>query len=622
MGLRYFFFRIGFVLKKKTGLIKKQFPVDPATITMIAYSEWKGSKAPFFFSDAATLGLVPSPNEALATKAVDIRAGKILFFSGTQFDLGVSYDWVSNPESGYKYDINKHWIDINDYSETSGDIKFVWEKSRFSFLYTLIRDEQHNQNHHGEFIFNEIESWIDKNPVNRGPNYKCSQEISIRVLNWIFALYYYSGQDIVNEQRWQKIMNAVYWQMHHVYHNINFSRIAVRNNHAITESLALYLVGTLFPQMKDSAGWKVHGKKWFEEEVAYQVYEDGTFLQFSMNYHRVVVQLFTWAICIAEKNKESFSQVVYERAYNSVNFLFQCQEETNGYLPNYGANDGALFFPLNNCAFRDFRPQLNALHHLLCGQTLYAEGNTWKEDQCWTGMNTDDSRKYFPLLKKRYGCTQFRDGGYYLIREQHNFTFIRCGDHKDRPSHADNLHIDIWANGRNILIDGGSYKYNTDTKTLKYFMGTESHNTVMLDDNDQMVKGARFIWYYWTQCVSATVEETGDSYLFKGTISAFHQVGKNILHTRIVSTKKNSDVWIVEDIISGKPAQAMMKQYWHLNKDVLPGSVQIHARDGDSGSIVPQKENGFYSGKYGQKEINPQIVFSSNSNKIITTFSL
>ena len=48
--------------------------------------------------------------------------------------------------------------------------------------------------------------------------------------------------------------------------------------------------------------WGKKGKKWFEQEIAYQIYEDGTFLQFSMNYHRVAVQLLTWAIQLAKLN--------------------------------------------------------------------------------------------------------------------------------------------------------------------------------------------------------------------------------------------------------------------------------------------------------------------------------
>ena len=82
-----------------------------------------------------------------------------------------------------------------------------------------------------------------------------------------------------------------------------------------------------------------------------------------MNYHRVVIQLLTWGIALAQRNGECFSEHVYQRAYQSVNFLYQCQELSNGYLPNYGSNDGALFFKLNDSDYRDYRPQLDALHY-------------------------------------------------------------------------------------------------------------------------------------------------------------------------------------------------------------------------------------------------------------------
>lgn len=71
------------------------------------------------------------------------------------------------------------------------------------------------------------------------------------------------------------------------------------------------------------------------------------------------------------------------------------------------------------------------------------------------------------------------------MKDADTLTFIRCGAYKDRPFQADNLHIDIWVNGENIMRDAGSYLYNTDEKWVRYF-ATTSHNTVMLGDYDQM----------------------------------------------------------------------------------------------------------------------------------------
>src|SRR5690606_388307 len=302
--------------------------------------------------------------------------------SAEKMELGKDYDWLTNPDTGHRYEASKHWSEVQDIDPTVGDIKYVWEKSRFAYLYDVIRHDQFTGTDHAEWVLGEIRSWLNANPINSGPNYKCSQEISLRVLNWTYALHYYQHSPYLKDNLFQSIIHAIYWQLTHVYSNLSFSRIAVRNNHAITECLTLSLAGLFFPFFPEAELWKKKGKAWFEEEILYQVYPDGTFLQFSMNYHRVVIQLFTWAFKSAEFFRERFSTEVYERAYRSIVFLYSCQDNTTGWLPNYGNNDGALFFKLSSCDFRDYRPQLNVLHILLTGHKMYDEGN-WQEDAYW-----------------------------------------------------------------------------------------------------------------------------------------------------------------------------------------------------------------------------------------------
>ena len=51
------------------------------------------------------------------------------------------------------------------------------------------------------------------------------------------------------------------------------------------------------------------------------------------------------------------------------------------------------------------------------------------------------------------------------------------------------MHIDIWVDGVNYFRDSGTYKYNTTEEYLNYFNGTSSHNTVSVDNKNQMLKG-------------------------------------------------------------------------------------------------------------------------------------
>nr|WP_294995135.1 alginate lyase family protein [uncultured Sediminibacterium sp.] len=620
MGPRYLAYRALHLFRTKIGWYTLRFPTSAKDKTFISNLEWNKAKKEFYFSDLNKASFLPiltkEEKGQLSFVASRIRNGYIYFFNHKEIYLGQEYDWLTNPINGYKYPVNLHWSKVNDYDTQAGDIKFVWEKSRFSFLYPLIRDEQWNGIEHRDFIFTQILSWIDANPMNQGPNWKCSQEISIRVLNWIFALYYYSAKGTIDEAIWQKILNAISRQMDHVYKHINFSRIAVRNNHAITETLALYIVGLLFPWLDSSEKWKKNGKRWFENEIAYQVYPDGTYLQFSMNYHRVVVQLMTKAIVIAGVNGESFTDVIYERAYRSLNFLYQCQDLNSGMLPNYGANDGALFFPLNGCGYRDYRPQLNALHYALTGQHLHTTG-AWLEDAAWLVDNSSYKHKGYEVLVQRNGLSKFDDGGYYLIRDNDTLTFLRAGSHKDRPSQADNLHLDIWRGSENVFIDGGSYKYNDpDQQLVNYFMGSRSHNTVMLDGFDQMLKGSRFIWFHWTQADNVQTSDMGNEYTIDATITAFRYLDKNGKHRRIIRKEKGKARWQVEDIVSMKSGHEM-RQLWHLldkNKD----RVHLIPDSGQGQQIKTTSGKGWFSQFYGEKVECVELQFSSTGKHIKT----
>jgi hypothetical protein len=618
MGLRYSMYRVVHEIEKRLGILKKRHPSAQKGKTFIALQEWKDT-TPKFVTDRKALRLPKNPSEQLEESAKKILRGEISFFSHQWIDLGPDYDWITNPDSGYKYNINKHWSEISDLNPANGDIKYVWEKSRFTYLLTIIRYDYHFDSDHSEFVFNEIEGWINANPVNQGPNWRCSQEISLRILNWCFALYFYKDSPFLTEERWSNIQNAIYWQLHHVYNHINFSRIAVRNNHAITETLMLTLSELLFPFIPETKKWAANGRKWFEQEIEYQIYKDGTFLQFSMNYHRVVIQLLSIGFALTEKHDKPFSDIVYTRAYSSLNFLYKCLQHENGHLPNSGSNDGALFFPLTSADYRDYRPQLNTLHVILTGLPLFEDSRS-AEDAGWICNDAASKAKNFKPLVIENGISSFDEGGYYLMREQGSFTFIRCGSFKDRPNQADNLHLDIWVNGENIIRDQGSYKYNTDEKTLMYFKGTEGHNTVSVSGEDQMLKGGRFIWYYWVKKAKGRLVDNQDSYIFNGEINAFRQVSPNILHHREVVKEKEKNIWTINDEVKNK-SDKELTLFWHINPEMLD-RLKIECTDFNGNILEPIFEEKWYSGYYGKKTPSKRISFKTHSTGFKTIISL
>jgi len=616
MGNRYLLFRVSHELDKRTGKLAKRFPTQPPILFYPDLSEGKTALGKFPWPSRETFRLERRPTEILKEKAEEILNGNLLLFNAIPYSFRKEEDWVIHPETGFRYDNRKHWTQIPDMSAEAGDIKYVWEKSRFSYLHSVLRYDHHFRLDHAEWVFSEIESWIRNNPINCGPNYRCSQEISLRVLNWLGAISFYQDSPALTTDRWNHIFHHMYWQIHHVWENIQFSRIAVRNNHAITETLVLYIFGSLFPSVNLAKEWKKMGKSWFEEEIEYQIYPDGSYLQFSMNYHRVVVQLLTLALRFSENEKEDFKPVVYQRAHQTLRFLRFFQDPVSGQLPNYGANDGALFFQFTDDAYRVYESQLNALHAALTGENIRFSAST--EESYWFGHSGSPKIFEIPALPEKLQV--FGNGGFGGIKEEDTLTFFRSGKHKDRPGQADNHHLDLWYQGINILRDAGSYKYNAPENDIRFFFGSRSHNTVMVDNQDQMLKGPRFVWMYWSQSVGFFGKEEENGWQLGGEIEAFRQIRKGIRHKRTIFKERGKPIWRIEDQMQGLKGEEM-KILWHPAPQ-FADLFTLEIWDEEGKKLDPVVQQGWYSGLYGIKEAFPYWEFSTRTKKAVTLIRL
>ena len=601
-------FRTIYEIKRKVGCLERAYPSLIPAGEYETFQTWKNRGLHFVSFSRRNLTVAKLPNDNLESSYKKIIAGWTKYFNKEWIN---NSNWFYNPSSDFTYTTEKHWSKIEDLSTTTGDIKYVWERSRFTFLYDIVRYDYHFDKDNSEWVIKTILDWIDKNPVNMGPQYKCSQEISLRCMNWIFALNFYKDNSNITEASWQKIIHSIDCQVKHVYKNINFSRICVRNNHAITECLFLYMIGTLFPFLENSAKYRQKGKSWVEEELLYQIYEDGTFLQFSHNYQRVLVQLLSYYLSFSNLNRLAVPEKIRTRINSLLDYMNSICVGKNGEVPNYGSNDGALFFKLSDHDYTDFRPQINALSYVLNGLSIYKEDDLLEE-----GLWLERAEVVQHKLAMESLVGKRDRGGIYTISDSTSFTFFKCAAYKDRPAHADNLHLDIWLNGENYFRDSGTYTYNTTKELINYFSGTTGHNTIMLGHYNQMVKGSRFMWFNWTSEASCITTESEDSVELVGKAKMFPEVGNNIFHKRKVIKSLDKAEWIVEDTIINKPSHIEMRQLWHPNPRLVD-KIEISAQD-DNGAVDRIISEGLWSEYYGVKESVPLWSFETKASTVIT----
>ncbi len=521
---------------------------------------------------------IGAPQQTLQA-AGDLLEGRMALFGHRAHDVGRPPDWLRSPVTGRAWPGGAHWSRVPDLSAELGDIKEIWEMGRFGHAFLLARayavttDETYPQ-----AFWEDVEDWIARNPPETGPHWRCGQEISLRVLAWIFGLYAFARSPATTPERTARMLGSVRDQMRHVEVVHGYAARCLRNNHAISEATALFTVGTLFDRLPESARWRRRGLTSLERET-WQVYRDGVYVQHSMNYARMVAQLYGWVLAVAGASATDPPGAIPAAARRLLRFLVGMQDRRSGALPNHGPNDTTLLLPLSACAARDFRPALNALSVLLGEGPLYGPG-PWEEEAAWLAgppervlprdapsrppqIVSSDNDDAPPLASGERPPRDFPEGGYYRLDGRETHGIIRCGPIRHRPHQADMLHLDLWFHGLNVLVDPGTFSYNAEPRWVRHFSSTAAHNTVTVDGRDQMRRGERFLWHDWTDARALRHEPSDAGGFFQGALD----LPGRIRHTRTVHLRE--DLWVVlDDLVPPSTAEADHAARLHWLVDV------------------------------------------------------
>jgi asparagine synthase (glutamine-hydrolysing) len=545
-------------------------------------------------------------------------------------DSSVASRRSHHPDALRESDMTKHWSQIQH--DSSPDIKFIWEPNRFAFIYTLVRayiatkDEKY-----AEAFWTLIEDWADHNPPNTGPNWMDGQEIALRLMAWTFGYHTFLNSPTTTHQRKENFILYVAAQSDRIHKNIGYA-ISTRSNHTISEAFGLWLVGLLFPELKDSEKYLSFGKNLLEQEAARQIFPDGTYSMYSLYYHRFILHIYLYAIRLGELNRVPFSDSLKRAVVKSIEYLSQLIDPQTGQMPVYGSNDGALVLPLNNCDFTDYRPLLQLGWYVTKKEFLFEPG-PWDEDIFWLCGADSLSSRSIPAggMRERDGVREisqssFPHGGTYLLHNTNSQAFIRCTDFRARPSHADQLHVDLWIHGHNIAVDAGTYLYSGAGIWRNGLAHTSVHNTVTVDGKDQMTIVSRFTWTNWSK--GRVLRH--DKNLWQGE----HDGYKPVSHKRTLMALEG-DRWLVIDHLAASESHRYALQ-WLLNDfpfeqrensilmslNGLKCKAQVGMVAGNADfSLVcadPNSTRGWRSRYYGHKEpalslrleaYRPRIVF-------------
>ena len=502
-------------------------------------------EGPFFAPPAATTDRPPP-------KAWEKDAQ---YFGWHQVPLPVGGcpDWHANPFSGARANGTLPWWQVPDFDERVGDIKTVWEASRFDWVLAMAQRAAAGRSGELDRLNRWLADWCAENPPYYGPNWKCGQEASIRVLHLAFAARLLGQSD----RPARGLIDLVRVHLRRIAPAVGYAA-GQDNNHGTSEAAGLFVGGSWLAQAGDPAGerWARQGRQWLENRVARLIAPDGSFSQYSTNYHRVVLD--TLAMVEAWRRRfglAEFSPAWRDRAGAAARWPAALVDPGSGDAPNLGANDGARLLPLSETGYRDFRPSVQLAMALFADRRAYRTEGSWNEPLRWLGVALPDRAAEAPASQ------YFDDGGDAVLRRADALALVRYPRFQFRPSHADPLHLDLWVAGENLLRDAGTFSYAAPADELAAFAGVRGHSTVQFDDREPMPRIGRFLFGDWLQTDEVTPPaETAAAVTFQ----AAYRDRTGARHSRGV--KIEAGRLVVTDAIGGFGHRAVIR--WRLR----PGS--------------------------------------------------
>lgn len=398
-------------------------------------------------------------------------------------------EWSTSVASSYTFAEGPWWT--VPHLPAQADIKEVWEPARFGWAYDLIRARQLSDDPAIAQTFNRrLDEWMRSSPPFEGVHWSCGQETAIRAIALLHAeAALLSGANRADTAL--ALTRVLAWSGERIEDAIGYG-LSQRNNHGISESAALVHLGLRLRGQHDrSATWLKIGRRLLDEQIQDQFLADGWYAQHSFYYMRVAVEQALMAQRALERAGRSLAPRSIARLNAAVDLVSEVIDAESGIVPNFGANDGSRVLPLSSADYRDFRPLLT-LAALILRRPMPADIPPDPEVLAWIGGELPP-----PGQERIDGVRCGSISGWVAVRHQGMAAFLRAGGFQHRPSHLDLLHLCLSAGGSELIVDPGTFAYNREPPWKNGLAVAKVHNGPVLDDEEPVTRGPRFLWNDW-----------------------------------------------------------------------------------------------------------------------------
>ncbi|HYN84178.1 MAG TPA: alginate lyase family protein [Pyrinomonadaceae bacterium] len=573
----------------------KSLDADPPGLDAALLEQFRRTPPSFFasFGDinatlAAWRQYAPGSEGKLIERARRVAEGKFDLLGLRGLSFGDPPDWHLEPVANRRAPL-AHWSLI-DYLDPSvaGDKKVIWELNRHQHFMTLGRAYAHT----GDEAFAEVfarhaDDWMRRNPPKLGINWASSLEVAFRAISWLWALHFFRRSPRLAPELFARLLKFLYLHARHLetYLSTYFSP----NTHLTGEALGLFYLGTSLPQFRRAARWRETGARVMLGELDRHVRPDGVYFEQSTYYQRYTADFYTHLHALARASGRDFGEHLTSKLTALLDHLMHATRP-DGTTAFFGDDDGGRLAPLDERAGDDFRPALAT------GAALFGRGDykhvagDASEETLWL-LGAEGLAAFARLDAREPERTSraFNDGGFYVMRDgwtpASNFLMLDCGPHGSLNcghAHADALSFVLSAEGRNVLVDPGTYTYTGSPADRDRFRSSPAHNTLTVGGESSSVPDGPFTWKTVARAHRHAWLSEPRFDFFEGSHDGYARLSPPAEHRRAVLFLRG-DYWVVRDRVASAGEHAC-ELHFHFAPDAAP---RLDSRRPDADAAAP-----------------------------------
>jgi hypothetical protein len=438
--------------------------------------------------------------ERVVDEAEKLREHQVELLNLGPAALVSKIDWHRDPFTGRTWE-RRFWSDYHPERDPHGrDVKNIHELNRHQHLPRLAKAYHWtgNEGYAAEAVA-QLESWIEQNPLRRGINWQSSLEIGIRVISWLWTMFFLIPSESFDEISARRIGDSLFAQLEHIRRHT--SLYSSPNTHLIGEATALFVAGLIFRDQACGARWLDEGARLLWKEADRQILPDGVHAELSSYYHCYALDFYLQALILADWNQFPVPAHVRQKVCDMLRFLMHVTRP-DGTIALLGDDDGGRALALQQRTYRSFNDALCAGAVLFRRPDFKYQAGAFSEENFWLlgkeAWDAYDALESTPPAETHLFCP---DAGYNIQRsgwgplDSHLiFDFGGLGMSTGGHAHADALSIGLFSHGRELLVDPGTFAYNGKAEWRRYFRSTCAHNTVTIDGRDQSEGAGTFRW--------------------------------------------------------------------------------------------------------------------------------